>query len=348
MAKFFWPHAADSELGVSTILVSPSPFSATDKRKFETICHDLKFDILLTPSFSQDQVFGTIANGGELAPYLASLPLDVAASTDDKPYFFHMLRMKDIVNPVTWEKKGGNTALAVYGNKVAVIMLLAILLVVLFLTGTCIIVPLLIASRRTGGSNNSPGLTIFFASIGLGFMFIEISQMQRLIILLGHPIYGLAVVLFSLLLASGLGSFTTQSISDDSLRKGGLTRLIVLIAVLIISGLVTPSLACSLVSQPTWIRITAAVLILIPMGLFMGMAFPLGMRTALKKTPELAPWLWGVNGATSVLASVLSMCISLECGISVTFAVGCLFYVVALAAFYALGGRSHNKTPAAI
>jgi hypothetical protein len=339
MARFFWPHAAEADLGVSTILVSPSAFSAADVNKFVKICKDLNFDVLLTPDYADDQVFKTIANGGNLAPYLATLPLDVTASTDDKPYFFHMLRMKDIFNPLTWQKGGGNEALAVYGNKLAVVMLFAVLLMVLFLTATCIIVPLLIASRRSGGVKISPALTLFFSAIGLGFMFIEISQMQRLIVLLGHPIYGLSVVLFSLLLTSGLGSFTTQSISDLHLSKQGRIRFIALIVILIVSGLVTPVLATSLVSQPNWIRIGAAILVLTPMGLFMGMAFPLGMRIALKRSPELAPWLWGVNGATSVLASVLAMCISLEWGISVTFAFGCFFYVVAIASYYCLEAK---------
>ena len=34
----------------------------------------------------------------------------------------------------------------------------------------------------------------------MGFMLIEISQMQRLMVFLGHPVYGLALVLFTILL----------------------------------------------------------------------------------------------------------------------------------------------------
>ena len=61
-------------------------------------------------------------------------------------------------------------------------------------------------------AGTGPFLT-FFVAIGLGFMLIETSQMQRLIIALGHPTYGLSVVLFALLLSSGLGSFLTQSVT---------------------------------------------------------------------------------------------------------------------------------------
>jgi hypothetical protein len=64
----------------------------------------------------------------------------------------------------------------------------------------------------------------------------------------------------------------------------------------------------------------------------MGMAFPIGMRRALADEPSIAPWLWGVNGAASVCASVLVVVIALGAGISVAFWVGGACYIVAVAA----------------
>ena len=46
-----------------------------------------------------------------------------------------------------------------------------------------------------------------------------------------------------------------------------------------------------------------------------------------------APWLWGVNGATSVLASVLAIVLALSFGISFCFWVGFGFYALALVVF---------------
>ena len=68
-------------------------------------------------------------------------------------------------------------------------------------------------------------------------------------------------------------------------------------------------------------------------GLFMGMAFPLGMKLAAREHPALTPWLWGVNGATSVCASVLAVAIALSSSISAAFWAGWLAYAVALAGF---------------
>ena len=81
-------------------------------------------------------------------------------------------------------------------------------------------------------------------------------------------------------------------------------------------------------------RIAISVAILLPIGFFMGMAFPIGMQRALAETPSTAPWLWGVNGAASVCASVLVVVIAIGAGISAAFWVGTACYVVAVATLY--------------
>ena len=75
-----------------------------------------------------------------------------------------------------------------------------------------------------------------------------------------------------------------------------------------------------------------AVGLLFPIGFLMGMAFPLGMRAAAHRAPELAPWLWGINGATSVCASVIAVAIALHWGIAASFWTGVACYVAATVA----------------
>jgi hypothetical protein len=153
--------------------------------------------------------------------------------------------------------------------------------------------------------------------------------MQRLVVFLGHPVYALAVVLFTLLLASGLGSLSVAPGSKFTVK----TRLVALLAVLAIFGVLTPLLVSSLDAADTVVRIAVSIAILLPLGFFMGMAFPIGMISAKEKSELIAPWLWGINGAFSVCASVIAVAISLSFGISATFwtVVGC--YFVAILAF---------------
>ena len=170
-------------------------------------------------------------------------------------------------------------------------------------------------------------------------MLIETSQMQRLIIALGHPTYALSVVLFGLLLSSGAGSYLTTSVPVERVRQAGFTRLLVLVIVLAAFGAVTPAVVRATAAASTPVRIGAALALLFPAGLVMGMAFPLGMKLAAARAATLTPWLWGLNGAASVFASVLSVCIALTWSISAAFWTGWIVYVIALLAFRAAAAR---------
>jgi uncharacterized membrane protein YciS (DUF1049 family) len=164
-------------------------------------------------------------------------------------------------------------------------------------------------------------------------MLVETSQMQRLIIALGHPTYALTVVLFALLLSSAAGSYLTSGIAAGRVATTGAVRLVWIVAVLLLTGLITPWVVQATMAASTPVRIAAAAGLLFPAGLVMGMAFPLGMKLASGRAATLTPWLWGVNGAASVLASVLSVCIALGWSISAAFYAGCAAYVVAALAF---------------
>jgi len=172
---------------------------------------------------------------------------------------------------------------------------------------------------------------VFFAAIGLGFLLVEVSQMQRLNVFLGHPIYGLSVVLFSLLLFSGIGSFATERIARPGLRAVNLLPFAFLIPLLIAFGFVTPIVVHHFDSATTPLRILTATAILAPMGLAMGMPFPIGMKVVSTWPDAPTPLFWGINGATSVCASVLAVAIALSWGISAAFWVGCICYCAAAA-----------------
>jgi hypothetical protein len=319
--------------GVGTLLVSPSPLSESDISTLETVARDLKFDVPLSPNFAADGTFEHLTSGRDLEAFTASYPVNIAPPTDDSPFFFNMLRLRDVL---AFElSDAGKQA----HNMRAVIVLGTLLATVTLLTAVCILGPLLATRRQVSFATNWP-LVTFFAAIGLGFMLVETSQVQRLIVFLGHPTYGLSVVLFALLLSSGIGSFLTQGVRDVDLGAAGAWRLMALIVVLVAFGLATPAITAAANGATTPARITIAVALLFPPGLFMGMAFPLGMRLAAGRAVALTPWLWGVNGATSVLAAVLSVAIALSWSISTSFWTGVASYLIAWVAFRVSAARS--------
>jgi hypothetical protein len=321
------PNAPD---GVGTMLVSRDPLSAADLDALEAVAGRMRFDIVQSPRHSADVTFAALADGARVNGAIAANELNIAAPTDDTPFFFHMLRLRDVFNTARWNDQG-----IVRFNMTAVGILGVLLVTVVALTGACIVGPWLVAGSKDPALRERAGAhLVFFAAIGLGFMLVEISQVQRLAIFLGHPVYSLSVVLFSLLVASGAGSFSTRSAAGEARRAR--LRMALLVAVLIVFGALTPSAIRHYASASTPIRIGISVAILAPLGLFMGMAFPIGMARAMREKPALAPWLWAINGAASVCASVLAVVIALGVGISVAFWVGAVCYAIALVS---LGSR---------
>jgi hypothetical protein len=317
---------SDGPDGIGTILVSKAPFSERDIEAIEEIVAKGQLELVLSPRFALDPTFETLTSVEKLDQFIAGFPLNITPPTDDKPFFFHTLRFRDIFNSAILNQGKNNF------NIQAVSTLGILLITVVGLTFLCIIVPLAFTTKRESLKGSLP-FFLFFAGIGLGFIFIEISQMQRLIIFLGHPTYSLSVVLFTLLLSSGCGSYLTQRVGELGLVRSASRLLFLLLCALIAFGLFTPYIIDIFQGSTTPLRILVAVATLFPLGIFMGMAFPFGMRLASAHASVLTPWLWGVNGATSVCASVLVVVIAISSGISTAFWIGWGCYVVALLAF---------------
>ncbi len=311
--------------GVGTLLVSKTPFTSADLARLDAITGPMHFQITLDPRGTKDPTLAALTSGADVEKVAAAFPINIAPPTDDSPFFFQMLRLRDLFD-VALLRAGKNSY-----NMQAVFVLGVLMLTVTGLAAACLLLPL--ALTRTKGDSESAGwLVVFFAAIGLGFMLIETSQMQRLIIVLGHPAYGLSVVLFALLLSSGLGSLLTERLPYAETRRRGAVVLAALLAALAAFGVLTPVAAARFESATTPVRIAVSVAILFVPGLLMGTAFPLGMRLA-RGRERLTPWLWGVNGATSVCASVVAVGIALTWSISAAFWTGVACYAAALVAF---------------
>lgn len=319
------PNGASGPDGVGTILVRREPFQERDIRMLEDVSQRMGFEVVLSPRFALNANFGALTSPADLPSFTASFPLNIAPPTDDSPFFFHMLRLKDIFKKDLWAQ-GYMTH-----NMKAVFVLGSLLIVVTVLTLLFIMGPLILTTDRTALKGAAPAV-VFFGCIGFGFMLVEISQMQRLIVFLGHPTYGLSVVLFTLLVASGIGSYTTRH-AETHERSSTTLRLLLLILALVVFGVLTPSAMFTFQSSTTAVRIVVAVAILFPLGVFMGMAFPLGMKMAATTWPTLTPWFWGINGTTSVMASVLAVVIAMTFGISSSFWAGVACYVAAVLAY---------------
>jgi len=329
--------ATDGTNRKGTILISRSPLTDDDVRRLELFARDSGFELVLSPAACKEPRFARLLSAPRLSDFTDSFYLDVSPPTDDRPFFFNMLRLKHWAPTFQPGDQG-----VVSMNLQATAVLARLLVVTVALAALFIMAPLGLTYWRDRCSLRSlaPAL-LFFSAIGFGFMLVEISQMQRLIIFLGHPIYGLSVVLFALLGASGLGSLVAGGISLGGGRPVARIAAIMaaLLALLVLFGLITPALIDAARAWPMAQRLLLAVALLVPIAFFMGAPFPLGMKLAGR--PERAPtaWYWGINGAMSVVASVAAMALAITVGISATFFIGVACYAGAALCLVLLSRR---------
>jgi len=253
---------------------------------------------------------------------LHSLPLNVEATPDDRPFFFHFYRWRDLLGGARWEVDVGHTLAT------GQLVLVAILVVAILTSVGLILGPLLITRRlRRPGALRFGG---YFAAIGLGFMLLEISMIQRSILFLGHPTYSIAVILMSLLTWTGLGSALAGRIraAEQTLIRAALVILLVLIACYA-WGL--PVLFARWLGASAEWRYLLVVLLLMPLGLTLGVFFPTGLRVARAHAEAFVPWAWGANGAASVVGSILSIVLAISFGFRAVLLLAAVVYLIGVA-----------------
>ena len=313
---------------IVTVITRPDAFTDTQWHGARERLLAQGFKILLAPDVAFDTVTSTLMSGKADTAFFASLPENITPSTDDNPFFFYTTRFEDLI---------AKPSFAVTHKSAAIDVTLLLIMVALCACGYYIVRPFVRLARRMPLSALTPPVT-YFCAIGMGFMLIEISQMQRLMVFLGHPVYGLSVVLFTILLFSGIGSATVGAHAPR--LNAIIARVAFLLTMLVLAGLLTPSFTTWARSEATPMRILLSVLLLAPPAFCMGMMFPLGL-SIWRRHSELLPFFWSANGITSMFASVLGMASSIEFGIARTYALGACFYVVC--AFMVVGSRQANR-----
>jgi hypothetical protein len=235
--------------------------------------------------------------------------------TDGRPFFFHFFRWRQTPAVVaglglTWQPFGGSGYL----------VLLALLGLMLLLALPLVIIPLLLLKRKPTLSLPNRRVMMYFACLGIGYLLVEIPLIQQFTLLLDRPALSLAIVLFTLLLASGAGSLFSPRIP---LRLA----LGILLPALALTTATIPLIINAALPWGMLARVATAVLFLIPAGFLMGVPFAVGLRDLESQSPGAIPWAWGINGAFSGVSGVLAAMISLDAGLAVTMLVGAMAYL---------------------
>jgi hypothetical protein len=333
---------------LSTLLVSPTPFSPTQIEAFRHDVAAIPSGVVrhapgLDPDGAADPTLRVItAPAAELDRLLARHAYDLRPVRDDKPFFWHFVRFGDLLrgrapegSPFDPEDGRGEQAL------------LVMLLVATVFASVFLLLPL-IALRTEWARLPRKGLALlYFASLGLAFMGVEIVLIQKWSLILGYPTYALTVTLCAILFFSGLGSLATTRYADRS--AAGLPWLAAGLTVCTLGhGVVLGWVAGPLLAQPFGVRIATAVAAMAPLGFCLGAFMPLGLAAVARLEREASvrvdgdggsayvAWAWAVNGFFSVIGSLLATMASMTWGFQAVLAGALAIYLGACLVLRAL------------
>jgi hypothetical protein len=254
----------------------------------------------------------------------AETPRDLTPTRDNSPFFFHTARLRDLSTVLRAEDEWRK-------NNLGTFVLAALLALTALATLAFVVGPLVLARAGVLRRTRAPlGWLVYFACLGAGFIVVEVALVQKCILFLGHPTYALAVVLFSLLLFSGIGSRLSGRFAPAGLRRRLAAVLAVVTALAAASSLLLSPLFDALVHLERPWRIAIAAAVLAPLGLAMGMPLPGAVRLLAREAPEVIPWAWGLNGAASVTGSAAALAIALAAGFDQALLSAAALYGVAL------------------
>lgn len=328
--------------GTFTLLVKQNDFTQSETNDIRRFCSERKFDIVYLPGVSFSEVnrynrfpqpyyyemVKSILSSNDRKSFYQDYLFDIAPVNDERPFFYHFYRLDKIVS--IYESMGKKWQPFVEGAYlVPVVFIQALVLSFVF-----ILMPL-IRFKRLGAMPGKWRLLAYFLFLGLGYMFIEVVFIQKFILFLGHPVYAVSTVLFSLLTFSGLGSFFSGRLKSW-LRKSLIFILPIIFAATVVYSVSLPILLHELLDQNLSVRLFIAVSTIIPIAFLMGIPFPLGISLINERYPELIPWTWAVNGCASVLGSILTIIIALSTGFSAVLLLGGVTYLAAMVVIQSL------------
>ena len=307
------------------VLAKKSAFTPGEEETVRQHLHDHPpLKLLYSPSENGNNAFARLIQSNDPQRFSAGYSYNVTPVTDNQPFFFFTLKAGRLLHPhsnssaMDWKV---NLGVAVLG----MLLMLSLLAVLGFL-----VLPLLL---QGGARPRATSALFYFVAVGLGYILVEVTFIQRFVLFLGHPTYALTVVVFLMLLSSGAGSLRCSTWFAGGRRNW--LPLALIVSALLIYVVELPVILDRLVGAPFAAKLVISGALLIPLGFAMGMPFPVGLRALAAMRHGDArgnsiEWAWAMNAASSVLGSVLAIVIAIQFGLNVTLCCGAAAYLLAL------------------
>lgn len=310
---------------LDTILISRKPFTEQDIEHAGHIAAEGGMDILYLPGTGINNVFGEMLTSTDPGTFWREYQYDVRPVTDDKPFFFYTVQTRDL-----WDYlRNANQSSADFKINRAVPLLFALMGLSLLATVLVMVLPRFVLGSRLPKQKGILMFLVYFLCLGAGYILVQMALIQKFMLLLGQPTRALTVIVFSMLIASGAGSWASRRFVGDTDRR--LIRILALAASLIATLAVSATpLVRMAATWPMFARMMLVVVMIAPAAFFMGMPFPSGLRRLEQRHPPSLRWAWSLNAASSVMGSVVSVMLAIYVGLLATLLIGGAFYLIAL------------------
>jgi hypothetical protein len=330
----------DTTNNLSTIIVKRTPFTPAEINGF---VHGLAAvpgsRMIYAPSRPHPSgIVSELASGtnAQVSSLVAHSPKAIGPISDDSPYFWHFSPFSSVLAHILQPLKTGDPE-NVIGERVLILLLfIATVYAALFL-----LAPFFFVRKQWRALPGKGRSAVYFAALGLGFMFFEITMIQRLVLFLGYPTYSLTVTLATLLVSTGLGALLSRRVANPNRAMPWLLGALVVLT-LFYEFALDDIMRGSLLSMSLGVRVLFAVAVMTPLGLCLGMFMPFGLLRVGSLTvhgDQYIAWSWAVNGFFAVIGSVLTTMLSMTYG----------FHAVQFGALviYAIAAFMFGRLPAA-
>lgn len=319
-----------------SVLLSPSRFMSDECDRIRRFCGERAIDLCYLPGLERDEAnrFHRLEDpayydaaqmllSARQEEFVADYLFRLDAPTDDKPYYFHFFRWSSLGS--LQEQLGGHTPAFL---ELGTLFLGAAFVQTVLLSVVLILCPLLPRLRSLSPNATSVVSLAYFLMLGIGFMMLEMSLLQKLILYLAHPVYAASASISSFLIFAGVGSRVSRVWSGRFRRSASIAAAATVLLGLGLAAWVDEWLALTQ-AQPVLLRFVIAALTIAPLAFAMGHLFPLGLRRVRRSAPSLVPWAWGVNGCAGVAATIGTPILAMQIGFSRVVWIAAACYLLA-------------------
>lgn len=309
--------------GTISYFIKKSSFNKKDIQKLKEFASQCLFDLVYYPGIKIEEVnlhnefdkpvyyelaLNLLDPSRRIKLYKNYL-FDIRPTTDDRPFFFNFFKLTKL--KATYNALGQKWLPFLQGHFLLFFLFLQSIVVAFVF----ILLPLLVfrkEKRRHRGTVSK--VFLYFSLIGMAFIFVEITFIQKFILFLGHPLFSISLIIFSLLFSSGLGSFFSKKILGQKLKKNLIGILFLCGGLILFYLLVLPLFYRNFIGHPLPFKIILTFLFIFPLGFFMGFPFPSGIRLLDSKEKSIIPWAWATNAFSSVVHSISALMVAFYAG----------------------------------